>query len=306
MTFFRTTINGFRVQIDENFNELENYMSYQGESIIKSIYRKYFRHKGVGDKVQFVPDSVKTQIENDYRKRPLDRQMFDEAYKHATTYLRPCYNNFFKSDIFLNYIQSQEIEQVEKPAVPSKPKFENRQVVRQQVLEPKPEPVAEPVAKPVAKPVEEKPVPKDTSTPLKAEPLGKIHINEYDGLRHLQERLPLKPFIPKASNLNYIPEHDQTRSNTSTLNRMKMKNSSEIVQKDFGLIDEMPRNFNPASVPSMPYRARGSTVNPVTRQGSAFHSMATDTSDAYSSFSEDPIRSEKKQYRNDRKVIKGT
>ena len=290
------------MQIDEHFNDLESYMRSQGEAIIKTIYKKYFRHKGLGvDKVQFVPDSVKGQIETDYRKRPLDRGMFDEAYKHATTYLKPCYNNFFKSDIFLNYIQSTEQQQdlqVEKPAIASKPKLENRQVVEQEVPEPKPEPVAKPLAKPV---------PKDTSTPLKAEPLGQIHINEYDGLKHLQERLSHKPFIPKASNLNYIPEHDQTRSNSSTLNRIKRnKNSSEIVQKDFGLIDEMPRNFNPASIPSMPYRARGSTVNPVTRQGSAFHSIATDTSDAYSSFSEDPIRSEKKQYRNDRKVIKGT
>ena len=48
----------------------------------------------------------------------------------------------------------------------------------------------------------------------------------------------------------------------------------------------MPKMDNSAlSKPSMPYHARSSTINPVTRQGSAFHSMA-DTSDNYSSFSE--------------------
>ena len=77
-----------------------------GESIIKSIYKKYFRHKNLDLKEKFVDDSVLAQIENDYRKRPLNQNMYDEAFRHATTYLRPCYQNFFKSDIFINYVQS--------------------------------------------------------------------------------------------------------------------------------------------------------------------------------------------------------
>ena len=86
-----------------------------------------------------------------------------------------------------------------------------------------------------------------------------------------------------AHNLNYIPEHDQTRSNSSTLNRMKLKKNDMVTQDllaTFGPIDTMPNSgFNQTSMPPMPYHARSSTVNPVTRQGSAFTSMysATDT-----------------------------
>ena len=85
-----------------------------GESIIKSIYKKYFRHKNLDLKEKFVDDSVLAQIENDYRKRPLNKNMYDEAFRHATTYLRPCYQNFFKSDIFINYVQSLKKEEYQE------------------------------------------------------------------------------------------------------------------------------------------------------------------------------------------------
>ena len=97
--------------LQQNGNDLENVES--GEPIIKSIYKKYFRHKNLDLKEKFVDDSVLAQIENDYRKRPLNKNMYDEAFRHATTYLRPCYQNFFKSDIFINYVQSLKKDQEE-------------------------------------------------------------------------------------------------------------------------------------------------------------------------------------------------
>ena len=115
---------------------------------------------------------------------------------------------------------------------------------------------------------------------------NKLDLTTYSVLSHFYIyflKLCQTYFLLLAHNLNYIPEHDQTRSNSSTLNRMKLK-KSDMVTKDllatFGPIDSMPKSgFNQSSMPPMPYHARSSTVNPVTRQGSAFTSMysATDT-----------------------------
>ena len=101
--------------------------------------------------------------------------------------------------------------------------------------------------------------------------------------------------------LNYFPQHDH-RNYPNAANTLRKKVPTGTITEYF--IDEpMPRENtrNPAAA----YHARASTVNPTTRQNSAFHSMATDTSDTYSAFSnEDPERIEKRRRHQEKKTMR--
>ena len=78
------------------------------------------------------------------------------------------------------------------------------------------------------------------------------------------------PPVKAISTLNYIAEQDATRSNSSTLNRAtamrNKKSNNDMISKNFGFLGKPATG----TVPN-PYHARSSTINPVTRQGSAFH-----------------------------------
>ena len=74
---------------------------------IKIIYKRYFSHNKVGQNARcpFVPEDVRANIEQNYRCKPIDKNLYDEAYHHATRFLEPCYTNFLKSDIFIRYVE---------------------------------------------------------------------------------------------------------------------------------------------------------------------------------------------------------
>ena len=74
----------------------------------KAIYRQYFKVNKVGQNATcpFVPEDVRANIEQNYRCKPsIDKNLYDEAYHHATRFLEPCYTNFLKSDIFIRYVE---------------------------------------------------------------------------------------------------------------------------------------------------------------------------------------------------------
>ena len=102
--------------------------------------------------------------------------------------------------------------------------------------------------------------------------------------------------------LSYFPEHDH-RNYPNAANTLRKKVPTVGTITEYFIDEPMPRENtrNPAAA----YHARASTVNPTTRQNSAFHSMATDTSDTYSAFSnEDPERIEKRRRHQEKKTVR--
>ena len=226
-----------------------------------------------------------------------------------------CFPNFLKSDLFIDF-QNGLYDEEEGIPEPSPPKysFHDPLVQAQNVI---PE-------NSVPKLIEAK-KPTKTNPWIEKEALGDIYINNDDGLKpnHIdvrdKETGQVQPenrkivhetethqVLRNTHNLKYIPEQDN-RKYPNAIRTLKRGQQGEIVQENFGFLDEaMPKEAVRTNA-AYAYNIRSSTVNYQSRQASEFRSMVTDTSDSYSSFStEDPKRVERRQFREERRHMRAS
>ena len=309
---FWSGVKGARLQTENGEEIQENWE----RRVCRKISKKYFQAQSEQDQnfVQFhhFPSDIMEEILQKHREKDFSLAMFDKAFMFTEGFMRnTCYPNFVQSQIYLDLVNS------ENKSDPPENVTEIPQSLSEDLV------VEKAPLKKICENTELK-----TTTLTRRKPKEeifdmsqvKINPNPYNlkeeedfkrkDFEENQRCSTLKKYNPK---LNYIPELDQTQTKnpfssqpssiSGTLKRMPKKLSKHSQKTVYQIEDCMPimSGRNPAEA----YHATTSTLNTVTRQNSAFRSIATDASSAFSTNDTfDPEREQRQRFRQEKREIR--
>lgn len=301
---FHAIIKGFKIQLETESEQNEENV----QKILKIVYKRFFRISAKNQQKCFqtldgFPQDIMEDIIEVAKRNKYIPEMYDKAYAFVADFLENrCFPNFIKSDEFLSSMANLDLSSEDQ---------ENKKSKSAETL----------IMIPNVQPVLEK-IPEDkvvsASSAVPTSDLKKQQKMQREAFNLDQIRINPNPYNVDeerkflASRFQTVQYHEQfdTRKSTAiggsgnggSQPRTLPRFSNHKIWKTYNLDEGMPP-MNPRQEHA-PYHATSSTLNHVSKQNSAFHSIATDTSSAFSTTSDQFLRTEKKQYCSERRKMK--